>query len=210
MATSEQDMPFIRNLASSDRRIRTKALASLQTYLTAQRKLDHLTALKLWKGLFFAMWMCDKPVPQQNLANDMADLYASLPGAKPTDASKPDSNDNVTIWFTAAYEVLAPQWTEIDVLRMEKFLRLRVGLFEGEGEEAEAKLAFAHRLRAELIEPLTSCPIKSVRTSARAELEDERLPWNEGKMDGDAAGAEAVGEEGGDDDDDDEWDGFRD
>ncbi|KAM0325709.1 hypothetical protein ACHAQA_007009 [Verticillium albo-atrum] len=269
MATSEQDMPFIRNLASSDRRIRTKALTSLQTYLTAQRKLDHLTALKLWKGLFFAMWMCDKPVPQQNLANDMADLYASLPGAQPKDASKPDTNDNVTIWFTAAYEVLAPQWTEIDVLRMEKFLRLvrrmfaahlrwvgdkqwaterqdkaiallklwpfesegdvgrvppglrlhaldiwvdemeRVGLFEGEGEEAEKKLAFAHRLREELVEPLTSCPVKSVRASARSELEDERLPWNEGKM----ADADADGDgeaEGGDGDDDDEWDGFRD
>lgn len=75
------------------------------------------------------MWMCDKPIPQQNLANELAELFTSLPGAIPTDMSKNDPNDNVAIWFSASWEVIAGQWTEIDVLRLEKFLLLVRRLF---------------------------------------------------------------------------------
>ncbi|KAH7357739.1 ribosomal RNA-processing protein [Plectosphaerella cucumerina] len=123
MAASEQDMPFIRNLASSDRRIREKAVSSLETFLSAQHNIDRLMALKLWKGLFYAMWMCDKPLPQQRLCDEIAGLYTSLPGAMPSSA-KSTKVDVVPIWFLAAWEVIATQWTEIDVLRMEKFLLL--------------------------------------------------------------------------------------
>ncbi|TQN73119.1 Ribosomal RNA-processing protein 1-like protein [Colletotrichum shisoi] len=112
MASQEQNMPFIRNLASSDRKLRTQALSSLQTFLGSHRSLARLDALKLWKGLFYAMWMCDRPVPQQNLAAELAALTSCVRA------------DDVPVWLAAFWETMAAQWTDIDVLRMEKFLLL--------------------------------------------------------------------------------------
>ncbi|KAJ0387005.1 hypothetical protein COL922a_003156 [Colletotrichum nupharicola] len=112
MASHEQNMPFIKNLASSDRKLRTQALTSLQTFLGSHRSLTRLDALKLWKGLFYAMWMCDRAVSQQNLAAELASLTACL------------QNADVPAWLSAFYETMSKNWTDIDVLRMEKFLLL--------------------------------------------------------------------------------------
>ncbi|KAF6786591.1 ribosomal RNA-processing protein, partial [Colletotrichum sojae] len=112
MASQEQNMPFIKNLASSDRKLRTQALTSLQTFLGSHRSLGRIDALKLWKGLFYAMWMCDRPIPQQNLANELAGLTQCL------------RNEDVATWLAAFWETMSRQWTDIDVLRMEKFLLL--------------------------------------------------------------------------------------
>ncbi|KAH6888526.1 nucleolar protein,Nop52-domain-containing protein [Thelonectria olida] len=112
MATHESQMPFIRNLASSDRKLRTAALESLQTFLASRPSLAESDAQKLWKGLFYALWMTDRPIPQQRLATDLADLLFALqpPCAIP--------------WLRAFWAVVDAQWTDIDVLRLEKFLLL--------------------------------------------------------------------------------------
>lgn len=108
-------MPFIKNLASSDRKIRTSALASLHTFLSARKvasSLSPLDVLKLWKGLYYALWMCDRAVPQQNLCNELADLVYVLP------------REAVVAWLRGFWATMAREWTSIDVLRMEKFLLL--------------------------------------------------------------------------------------
>ncbi|ROT36708.1 hypothetical protein SODALDRAFT_334908 [Sodiomyces alkalinus F11] len=222
--------------------------------------------------------MCDKPIPQQNLCAELADLYTSLPAHR----KKDKRNDNgteatgggglVSIWFAAAWEVLATHWTEIDVLRMDKFLLLtrrvfaaqlrwvrdaawdegrqgsvvdvlkawpfesegdvarvplglrlhaldiwvdemeRLGMLgEDEGDQAEGEeerqregdaiaVRFAEKMRRQLIEPLTSCPVKPVRKSAGEQLEDDRLPWVRRKQADDGEAAE----------EDDEWGGIED
>ncbi|KAM7207140.1 Nucleolar protein,Nop52 domain containing protein [Naviculisporaceae sp. PSN 640] len=115
MASQERSMPFIKNLASSDRKTRTSALASLQHFLSARQvseALKPLDILKLWKGLFFALWMCDRPIPQQNLCNELADLIYILP------------RQAVVPWLRGFWSTMSREWTGIDVLRMEKFLLL--------------------------------------------------------------------------------------
>ncbi|KAK1574509.1 nucleolar protein,Nop52 [Colletotrichum navitas] len=249
MASQEQNMPFIKNLASSDRKLRTQALTSLQTFLGSHRALSRLDSLKLWKGLFYAMWMCDRPVPQQNLAAELAALTACL------------RDDDVPAWLSAFWETMARQWTDIDVLRMEKFLLLvrrtfaaglrwvldadcaparadallavcaefpfelegdlrkvpvglrlhavdiwvdeleRLGMLAGDAAD-EKTVAFARRL-SQLVEPLKRSPVKTVRAKAADAVEDERLPWVEGKADEDATATPVAG--GGNDD---EWGGI--
>ncbi|KAI2780519.1 hypothetical protein F4815DRAFT_117341 [Daldinia loculata] len=121
MAADERNMPFIKHLASSDRKIRTSALGTLRTFLTAPttaRKLTDLDYLKLWKGLFYSVWMCDRPIPQQNLCADLAGLLATLP-------TPSDNECAVVIPFLRAFwATLSREWTAIDVLRMEKYLLL--------------------------------------------------------------------------------------
>lgn len=109
----EAQMPFIKNLASSDRVLRTASLESLQTFLSSRRTLTPTDALKLWKGLFYALWMTDRPLPQQRLTSDLASLLhtAIRPACAPA-------------WLAAFWAVMGLQWSEIDNLRMQKYLLL--------------------------------------------------------------------------------------
>merc|ERR1712230_249341 len=76
MATDIQQTPFVKQLAANDRPTRDAALSSLRTYLSGRRELPALELLKLWKGLFYCMWMSDRPRTQQALANSLADLVS--------------------------------------------------------------------------------------------------------------------------------------
>ncbi|KAG5943242.1 hypothetical protein E4U59_000545 [Claviceps monticola] len=105
-------MPFIKNLASSDRKLRTQSLTTLQSFLSTKPNLSLPEALKLWTGLYYALWMTDRPRPQQALATELASLSFSL---------SPSSQAPFLIAF---WQILSKQWTHIDALRMDKFLLL--------------------------------------------------------------------------------------
>ncbi|KAL6704787.1 hypothetical protein ACN47E_007591 [Coniothyrium glycines] len=122
MATdSAQNSPFIRSLASSDKKTRDTALSSLRQYLSTSPSLSALDLLKLWKGLFYTLWMQDKPLQQQRLARDLASLPSVLaPGA-------------VLPFLRAFWHTMAREWGAIEALRLDKYLYLirqyvRVGL----------------------------------------------------------------------------------
>ncbi|CAK7564491.1 MAG: hypothetical protein SEPTF4163_002385 [Sporothrix epigloea] len=123
MASPAASMPFIKNLASSDRKIRTAALDSLKSFLTAKYGASTATstpltfhdALKVWAGLFYALWMADRAPAQQRLCDELADLPAAV---KLSDSA-------MDVWLCAFWATMAREWTTgIDVLRMEKFMLL--------------------------------------------------------------------------------------
>ncbi|RSL48434.1 hypothetical protein CEP51_015632 [Fusarium floridanum] len=182
MAAHESQMPFIRNLASSDRKLRTASLESLTTFLSSRQTLTSTDAQKLWKGLYYAPWMTDRPVPQQRLATDLANLLFTL---QPSCAIP---------WLRGFWVVVGAGWTDIDVLHA-----LDIWVDELEREEAlkdEAAMGFVKAV-GELVQALKRCPVKPVRERAGDSYEDERLPW-----------AEADGSDR--DEDDEEWGGFDD
>jgi ribosomal RNA-processing protein 1 len=115
--------PFIKSLASSNRTTRDRALDSLRTYLHRSTPFTEIELLKLWKGLFYCMWMSDKPLNQQRLARDLAALVDVLQG-----------QENVLGWLRAFWQTMAREWAGIDALRMDKFLYL-VRCYVGKGFE---------------------------------------------------------------------------
>ncbi|QSZ28870.1 hypothetical protein DSL72_003375 [Monilinia vaccinii-corymbosi] len=112
MTNDIRDSNLVKKLAANDRITRDAALESLRTYLSSARDLSPLDYLKIHSGLFYSMWMCDRPLPQQSLANSLASLFASLPPAKQAP------------FYAGFWEIMAKEWERIDVLRMEKFLLL--------------------------------------------------------------------------------------
>ncbi|KAF1956414.1 nucleolar protein-like protein NOP52 variant [Byssothecium circinans] len=112
MAADAQNNPFIKHLASSDKKTRDQALTSLRAFLGAQTSISELDLLKLWKGLFYCLWMQDKPVLQNALSTSLATLPSTL---RPT---------LVLPFLRAFYLTLAREWSAIDALRMDKFLFL--------------------------------------------------------------------------------------
>ena len=111
----------------ADRKTRDRALSSLRTYLSRSAAFSALDFLKLWKGLFFCMWMSDKPLNQQRLARDLADLVDVLKG-----------DDNVWGFVDAFWKTMAREWSGIDALRMDKYLYL-VRCYLAKGFEVVAR-----------------------------------------------------------------------
>ncbi|KAI5798862.1 hypothetical protein EDC01DRAFT_21267 [Geopyxis carbonaria] len=115
MSAPPANAPFLKNLAANDRPTRDAAVASLRTFLTSKRttNFSKLDFLKIWKGLFYTMWMSDRPRPQQALASDLAELLLVI-------------QDDVTalLWWRSFWETMAREWSGIDVLRLDKFLLL--------------------------------------------------------------------------------------
>ncbi|KAJ4342471.1 hypothetical protein N0V87_001090 [Didymella glomerata] len=106
------DSPFIKNLASSDKEIRDNAFDSLRTYLGGRSEITELDLLKLWKGLFYCLWMQDKPALQQQLSRDFASLVSTL-------------RSGVALPFVRAFFItMAREWTNIEALRLDKYLYL--------------------------------------------------------------------------------------
>ncbi|KAL6810382.1 nucleolar protein,Nop52 domain-containing protein [Trichoderma sp. SZMC 28015] len=138
-AQEAQQMPFIKNLASSDRKLRTESLSSLQSFLSSRRSLTPLDARKLWTGLYYALWMTDRPRPQQALAQDLANLVFDLQPAC------------VEPWLAAFWSVLGVQWPHIEALRLDKFLLLVRRMFA-----AHVKVVKEDGFKGELTEVVVS------------------------------------------------------
>lgn len=69
--------------------------------------------MRVWKGLFYSMWMSDKPLPQENLANKIAALVHSF------------SNIESSMQFFAMFlKTMAIEWGGIDQWRIDKFMML--------------------------------------------------------------------------------------
>ncbi|KAK6511902.1 hypothetical protein TWF481_000806 [Arthrobotrys musiformis] len=110
--SSIQQTPFVKQLAANDRPTRDKAVESLKAYLSSSRTFSRSDMLKLWKGLFYCMWLSDRPRTQQRLADELASLVEVL---------KPH---NVITFLEAYWSTMTREWTSIDSLRMDKFMLL--------------------------------------------------------------------------------------
>ncbi|KAJ7293746.1 nucleolar protein,Nop52-domain-containing protein [Mycena rebaudengoi] len=68
---------------------------------------------KLWKGIFYCFWMSDKPLVQQALATDLAELLLTI-------TSVPSS----LAFLRGFWETTVREWNGIDRLRLDKYYML--------------------------------------------------------------------------------------
>lgn len=69
--------------------------------------------LRIWKGLFYSMWMSDKPLPQESLATKIASLLHSF-----------DQIESCVQFFAMFLKTMALEWNGIDQWRIDKFMML--------------------------------------------------------------------------------------
>ncbi|KAH3901868.1 related to Ribosomal RNA-processing protein 1 [Saccharomycodes ludwigii] len=115
---SIENSSLVKKLASNNKPTRDKALESLQKYL----QLSHLKQKdydKIWKGLYYSMWFCDKPRPQQRLADKLGELHLIFLSQN----NKP--NVEGFIRFSKSFwKVILLEWYTIDHHRIDKYLLL--------------------------------------------------------------------------------------
>ncbi|KAL4916189.1 nucleolar protein,Nop52-domain-containing protein [Aspergillus aurantiobrunneus] len=105
--------PFVRELASSDKKIRDKATDSLALFLQSKTDLSLLELLKLWKGLFYCFYHSDRPLTQQALARNLS--YTLVPSLPRTTVHR---------FLRAFWITIGREFHAIDRLRLDKYLLL--------------------------------------------------------------------------------------
>ncbi|KAF8514747.1 Nop52-domain-containing protein [Gautieria morchelliformis] len=107
--------PLGKYLASSDKKIRDKAFKQLSVFLSnhSQEPLPNSELTKLWKGLFYCYWMSDKPLVQQALSSELAELVLTI-STTPASLS----------FLRAFWEATVREWNGIDRLRLDKYYML--------------------------------------------------------------------------------------
>lgn len=106
---------FVRKLASNDKNTRESAFEALKNFLKSKSSsnLPLLEMEKLWKGLYFAMWFCDKPKPQENLAENLGKLYSEV-----------IPRGSWAKFHEAFWSIITKEWPSIDQWRIDKYYLL--------------------------------------------------------------------------------------
>ncbi|KAM9850481.1 ribosomal RNA processing protein 1 homolog B [Aulostomus maculatus] len=117
-AILQPEVQLAQRLACNERPVRTKALKKLRKYIHARSQNptggfsgDEL--LKLWKGLFYCLWMQDKPLLQEELSHLISGLIHSFHDV-----------GGQFLYLETSLQTLKREWTGIDRLRMDKFFQL--------------------------------------------------------------------------------------
>uniref|UniRef100_A0A182Y429 Nucleolar protein n=1 Tax=Anopheles stephensi TaxID=30069 RepID=A0A182Y429_ANOST len=113
-----QEIKFARALAGNDPTLRRRVLKNLKTWLSTRSQstfvFSDVDFLRLWKGLFYCMWMSDKPLVQEELAESLGSLVRCF-----------DHDVPVAMQFYKAFLItMGNEWFGIDRWRMDKFMML--------------------------------------------------------------------------------------
>ena len=107
-----REAKFGARLAHTEKHIRDKTVEHLIHFLSKQNDMPEVGMLKIWKGLFYCVWMSDKVPIQNELADTLAKLIHSC-------------KDKVAIqYFCGFTTTMEREWHGIDRLRMDKFYTL--------------------------------------------------------------------------------------
>ncbi|XP_054005019.1 ribosomal RNA processing protein 1 homolog [Hylaeus anthracinus] len=112
-----QEIKFARLLSSNDKRIRDTILKKLKKWLTVRSNSSFAFTdtdfMRLWKGLFYYMWMSDKPLIQEEVAESISKIVHCF-----------NAKDVVVLYTYCALKTLSTEWFGIDQYRLDKFSML--------------------------------------------------------------------------------------
>ena len=108
-----EEVKFARSLVNPDKALRDQTLQSLQKYASALQNIEDLEMLKLWKGLYYCMWLSDKQDIQFELATSLANLI-----------DKFRSQTIVFQYIRMFYRTILREWYSLDQYRVNKFYTL--------------------------------------------------------------------------------------
>ncbi|KAK4877844.1 hypothetical protein RN001_010350 [Aquatica leii] len=110
-----QDMKLVKALAGNEKKIRDRALRNLKEWFKQRSsKMPFMEDdyLRIWKGLFCSMWMSDKPLMQEECAENIASLIHFV------------TEDSALLFFKCGLQLMSIEWFGIDQWRLDKFLML--------------------------------------------------------------------------------------
>ncbi|ERE86849.1 putative ribosomal RNA processing protein 1 [Cricetulus griseus] len=112
------EIQLAQRLAGNEQVTRDRAVRKLRKYIMArtQRAAGGFTPdelLKIWKGLFYCMWMQDKPLQQEDLGRTISQLIHAF-----------QTTETQHLFHRAFWQTMIREWVGIDRLRLDKFYML--------------------------------------------------------------------------------------
>ncbi|NXG47172.1 RRP1B protein, partial [Psilopogon haemacephalus] len=117
-AVQPPEVQFAQRLAANEKRIRDRALKKLRGYLSVRTQrpaggFSQEELLKIWKGLFYCVWMQDKPLLQEELVNNISQLIHVI-----------QNTETQHLFIQTFWQTVNREWNGIDNLRLDKFYML--------------------------------------------------------------------------------------
>uniref|UniRef100_U3F3R8 Ribosomal RNA processing protein 1 homolog B n=1 Tax=Callithrix jacchus TaxID=9483 RepID=U3F3R8_CALJA len=117
-AMQPAEIQFAQRLASSEKGIRDRAVKKLRQYISVktQRETGGFSQeelLKIWKGLFYCMWLQDEPLLQEELANTISQLVHAV-----------NNSAAQQLFIQTFWQTMNREWKGIDRLRLDKYYML--------------------------------------------------------------------------------------
>ncbi|NWZ02092.1 RRP1B protein, partial [Loxia curvirostra] len=117
-AEQPPEVQFAQRLAANEKRIRDRALKKLRGYIGVRTQrasggFSQEELLKIWKGLFYCMWMQDKPLLQEELAANISQLIHVF-----------QNTETRHLFIQTFWQTMNREWNGIDNLRLDKYYML--------------------------------------------------------------------------------------
>nr|XP_035954878.1 ribosomal RNA processing protein 1 homolog B isoform X1 [Halichoerus grypus] len=158
-AMQPAELQFAQRLASHEKGIRDRAVKKLRQYISVktQRETGGFSQeelLKIWKGLFYCMWVQDEPLLQEELADTISQLVHVV-----------NNSEAQHLFIQTFWQTMNREWKGIDRLRLGKYcmlirlvLRQSFEVLKRHGwEESRIKL-FLDVLMKEILHPESQSP----------------------------------------------------
>ncbi|NXL32840.1 RRP1B protein, partial [Glaucidium brasilianum] len=118
VAAQPPEIQFAQRLAANEKRIRDRAVKKLRAYISVRTQrpaggFSQEELLKIWKGLFYCMWMQDKPLLQEELAGNISQLIHVIQNAEARH-----------LFIQTFWQTMNREWNGIDNLRLDKYYML--------------------------------------------------------------------------------------
>ncbi|CAF0867117.1 unnamed protein product [Adineta ricciae] len=112
----EPERILVHKLVDSSKAQRTKAVERLKAWINARTLnptsfFSYDDLIKIWKGLYYNMWMADKPLLQDQLAAQISSWIHEF-----------RDNDQARLYIDAGFATFAREWWGIDRWRLSKFM----------------------------------------------------------------------------------------
>ena len=106
------EVQFAQKLASNDPTLRNKAVKKIKKWFSARTEpFSEAEMMRLWKGLYYCYWMSDKPLVQEELAENMSSFISSF-----------KSKESSIVFIKSFLSTFGREWFGIDRWRVDKFM----------------------------------------------------------------------------------------
>ncbi|XP_037686826.1 ribosomal RNA processing protein 1 homolog B [Choloepus didactylus] len=158
-AMQPAEIQFAQRLASNEKWIRERAVKKLRQYISVktQRETGGFSQeelLKIWKGLFYCMWVQDEPLLQEELADTISQLIHVV-----------NNSEAQHLFIRTFWQTVTREWKGIDRLRLSKyhmlirlFLRQSFEVLKQNGWEESRIQLFLDVLMKEILHPESQSP----------------------------------------------------
>ena len=112
MTSTSVEAQFAQKLAANDPPTRNKAVKKIKKWFSARTEpFSEVEMMRLWKGLYYCFWMSDKPLVQEELADNISSFVTSF-----------QSGQSSFVFIQSFLQTFGREWVGIDRWRVDKFM----------------------------------------------------------------------------------------